>query len=118
MVVERRAVLDAAEYFDDFLELRRRLDRVPGVQAALLHDGEVVGSIAHGEAALGGAALTTDHRFRIASHSKTFTATAVVQLAERGRLRLDDTVATWLPHLGSAGVGAATLRELLAHGAG
>src|SRR5688500_15657843 len=105
MVVERRAVLDAAEYFDAFVELRRRLDRVPGVQAAVLHDGEVVGSIAHGEAELGGAALTTDHRFRIASHSKTFTATAVVQLAERGRLRLDDTVGDWLPELAGTGIG-------------
>ena len=46
-----------------------------------------------------GTPLTTEHRFRIASHSKTFTATAVVQLAEQGRLRLDDTVGHWLADL-------------------
>jgi CubicO group peptidase (beta-lactamase class C family) len=118
-VVARQAVVDAGRALDSFLALRHALDRVPGVQAAVLHDGEVVTSVAHGVADVDtGRPLTTDHRFRIASHSKTFTATAVAQLAERGRLRLDDPVATWLPHLAAAGVGAATLRELLAHGAG
>ena len=36
--------------------------------------------------------LTPGHRFRIASHSKTFTATAVMRLVDQGRLRLDDPV--------------------------
>jgi len=33
----------------------------------------------------------------VASHSNTFTATAVLRLAERGRLRLDDTPGGHLP---------------------
>ncbi len=85
----------------------------------MLHEGDIVLSTAHGLADVAaGVPLTTAHRFRIASHSKTFTATAVVRLAEVGALRLDDTVGTWLPELADSGLAAVTLRELLAHGGG
>jgi CubicO group peptidase (beta-lactamase class C family) len=43
--------------------------------------------------------MTPEHVFRVASHSKMFTATAVMQLVEHGKLRLDDRAAayvTWL----------------------
>ncbi len=119
MTIERTAVVDACAYFEQFLEFRQRFERVPGIQAAVLHDDEIVLSCAHGLAdAEAGTPLTTDHRFRIASHSKTFTATAVVRLAEQGRLRLDDTAGKWVEELGATGLGAVTLRELLAHGGG
>lgn len=36
--------------------------------------------------------MTPDTRFRMASHSKLFTATANMQLREQGMLRLDDPV--------------------------
>ena len=76
-------------------------------------------SSAHGVADLAAQVpLTTEHRFRIASHSKTFTATAIVQLAAEGRLRLDDTLGERLPELAGTALGAVTLRELLAHGGG
>jgi CubicO group peptidase (beta-lactamase class C family) len=115
----RTAVLDAARQFDSWLAFQQRLARVPGVQAAVLHDDEVVLSSAYGFADLeAGTPLTTSHRFRIASHSKTFTATAVVRLAERGVLHLDDAVSRWLPFLAGSGVAAVTLRELLAHAGG
>jgi CubicO group peptidase (beta-lactamase class C family) len=119
MALQRSAVIDACAYFDTWLAYRRRLDRIPGIQAAVLHDGDVVLETAHGLADVeAGIALTTTHRFRIASHSKTFTATAVVRLAEQGVLRLDDTLGQWLPDLATADIAGATLRELLAHGGG
>jgi CubicO group peptidase (beta-lactamase class C family) len=119
MSLDRSAVLDACAYFDTWLAYRRRLDRIPGIQAAVLHDGEVVLETAHGVADVAaGTALTTADRFRIASHSKTFTATAVVRLAEQGVLRLDDTIGQWLADLATADIAGATLRELLAHGGG
>jgi CubicO group peptidase (beta-lactamase class C family) len=62
--------------------------------------------------------MTTAHRFRIASHSKTFTAAAVVRLAEHGALRLDDPVGQWVDELATAPIARVTLRELLAHGSG
>ena len=42
------AVADAARYFDRWLAFRQRYERVPGVQAAVLHDDAVVLSCAHG----------------------------------------------------------------------
>jgi CubicO group peptidase (beta-lactamase class C family) len=59
-------------------------------------------------------AMTPEHIFRIASHSKTFTATAIMQLVEQGRLRLDDRASASLPWLSSE----ATIRQLLNHAAG
>jgi CubicO group peptidase (beta-lactamase class C family) len=65
-----------------------------------------------------GEPLTREHLFRIASHSKTFTATAVLQLVEAGRLRLDDPVVQWVPALTGTGLAAVTVRELLGHQGG
>src|ERR687898_490368 len=119
MPLDRQAVVDACGYAGTWWAYRAEKDRVPGIQAAVLLGDEVLHSSACGVAdAAAGTPLTTAHRFRIASHSKTFTATAVVQLAERGALRLDDTVAAHLPELAAEPVGAVTLRELLAHGGG
>ncbi|WP_155371377.1 serine hydrolase domain-containing protein [Catellatospora vulcania] len=55
--------------------------------------------------------------FRIGSVTKTFTATAMLQLAGDGRLSLDDTVGRWLPGLLAEG-DAITVRHLLMHTAG
>jgi D-alanyl-D-alanine carboxypeptidase len=56
-------------------------------------------------------------RFRIASVTKTFVATVVLQLAAEGRLRLSDPVERWLPGLVPGGR-TITLRELLGHTSG
>jgi len=116
----RDSVTDAARYFDSWLGFRQRALRLPGVQAAVWFEDDLVLSVAHGSADVeAGVALTTEHLFRIASHSKTFTATAILQLAERERLRLDDRVGSWLPWLSpESGLATITLRELLAHGGG
>lgn len=115
----RQHVVDASAYFDRWLAFRLRADRVPGVQAAVLHDGHIVLSAAHGVADVTtGVALTDRHLFRIASHSKTFTATAVMQLVERGALRLDDTIGDRIDELASSPIAAVTIRELLSHAGG
>jgi CubicO group peptidase (beta-lactamase class C family) len=114
-------VVDAAAYARSWVEYRQRTYAIPGVSFAIAHDGEVVAAHAVGKADLErDVDLRTDHTFRIASHSKTFTATAVLQLAERGRLRLDDTAGTHVPWLDADvhPLGRTTLRELLSHSAG
>ena len=58
-----------------------------------------------------GRSLTT--RFQLASVSKQFTATAVLVLAQAGRLRLDDPVGKWL-----GGWDGITLHQLLSHTSG
>ncbi|MQA33892.1 serine hydrolase domain-containing protein [Modestobacter roseus] len=111
-------VTAAAPYLQSWLEHQRRRGRVPGVQAAVRVGGRLVLDVALGVAdETTGAPLTPRHLFRVASHSKTFTATAVLQLVEAGRLRLDDPVGSWVPGLPAA-VAAVTVRELLGHQSG
>lgn len=117
--LSRAAVVDAVRYFDTWLTFRQRYARIPGIQAAVLYGDEVLLSSAYGVADLeSDNPLTPRHLFRVASHSKTFTSTAVLQLVERGSLRLDDPVAHWLPFLRESPLAEATVHELLAHGAG
>ncbi|OIH97233.1 serine hydrolase [Curtobacterium sp. MCBA15_001] len=95
--------------------------RVPGVQVAIGYQDQELFSEAWGYADVeAGRRLTTEDLFRIASHSKTFTATVLLQLAERGALRLDDTVGTHVHALvdGGSPIADATVRELMEMGAG
>lgn len=123
---QREIVRGAARYADTWVSLRARTQRIPGVQLAVAVAGELLLSSAHGFARLpgtegpddAGEELTTAHLFRIASHSKTFTATAVLQLVEAGRLRLDDTVGEHVAALAGSPIADRTLAELLAHGGG
>jgi CubicO group peptidase (beta-lactamase class C family) len=70
-----------------------------------------------GTAEDGGAPVTPDTVFAIGSVTKVMTAAAVVELAERGLLDLDDPVGRHLPSLPAA-VGGVTLRQLLTHTGG
>ena len=56
-------------------------------------------------------------RYRIASVTKTFVATVVLQLAAEGKLRLADPVERWLPGVVPNGA-AITIRQLLNHTSG
>jgi CubicO group peptidase (beta-lactamase class C family) len=55
-------------------------------------------------------------RYTVGSISKQFTATAILMLAEQGKLSLDDPVAKFLPSLTRAK--EVTIRELLSHTSG
>lgn len=61
--------------------------------------------------------MTPDVRSRVGSVSKLWTATVVMELVEERKLRLDDTVAKWLPGVFPYG-GEITVRELLNHTSG
>jgi D-alanyl-D-alanine carboxypeptidase len=69
---------------------------------------------AYGESRPGVAATLADHN-RIGSVTKTFTATAVLQLVAAGSIRLDDTLAELLPDLTPEfpALGAVTVDQLL-----
>jgi D-alanyl-D-alanine carboxypeptidase len=51
-----------------------------------------------------------------ASVGKTFTAVVILQLAEEGKLALDDTISRWVEGVPNGGI--ATVRDLLAHTGG
>ncbi len=115
------AVRSAATYLHTWFAFRQHYLRVPGVQVAVLFGDELALSAAYGRADVeGDVALTDEHLIRVASHSKTFTATLVLQLVEAGKLRLDDEVGEWLPFLTEADspLATLTLRELLNHSGG
>jgi CubicO group peptidase (beta-lactamase class C family) len=56
-----------------------------------------------------------DDQFLVASNSKTFTAVLVMQLRDEGKLRLDDTLDTFIADVQHAGL---TIRQCLAHVSG
>ncbi|GAA4041475.1 hypothetical protein GCM10022409_29330 [Hymenobacter glaciei] len=59
---------------------------------------------------------STDTRFALASITKQFTAIAILQLAERGRLRLTDKLSAFVP--GFPNSDAISVHQLLTHTAG
>src|SRR6516162_2279154 len=61
--------------------------------------------------------LSPRHRFRVASHSKSFTAAAFMKLREEGRLGLDDRVGRYVDGLNPA-IAEATIAQLLSHSTG
>ncbi|MEU5160821.1 serine hydrolase domain-containing protein [Streptomyces sp. NPDC020875] len=96
-------------------------DGLPGVTATAQDaNGVWRAGIGVGDLKTGKKRGETD-RFRIASITKTFVATVLLQLEAEGRLDLDDTVEKWLPGLvhGQGHDGRKiTVRQLLNHTSG
>src|SRR5579859_5108227 len=111
--------LDAAlDYIPQWLDYQMRQSEQPGCVIAVAKQGEVLLDRAFGRADLStGEALTPRHRFRVASHSKSFTAAGIMKLREAGKLKLDDAVGLHVDGLHPA-VAAATIAQLLSHTAG
>lgn len=112
-------VRQTAPFIEAWVEHQRRFSHTPGVQEAIRVGDELGASFALGTSnVVTGEPLTTTHLFHVASHSKTFTSTAVMQLVEAGRLRLDDPLHTWVSELDGSPAAAYTIRELLGHQSG
>ena len=88
-----------------------------GAQLRVSLHGETVAEAAFGESRPG-APLTRDHLMLWLSSSKPVAAVAIGQLWERGRLELDDSVATHIPEFAQNGKDGITLRHLLTHTGG
>jgi CubicO group peptidase (beta-lactamase class C family) len=73
---------------------------VPGLVYGVVRDGALVHGRGLGTLRVGeDATPTTSSVFRIASMTKSFTASAVLLLRDEGRLRLDDPIAMYVPEL-------------------
>jgi D-alanyl-D-alanine carboxypeptidase len=108
----------ALDYLPRWIEHQMRVTEQPGCAIAVAHRGKLVFEAAFGHADLSrGETLTPRHRFRVASHSKTFTVAALTRLRELRRLQLDDPVGRHVDGL-RADVGALTLAQLASHSAG
>lgn len=83
---------------DEWIRARIEYEGLPGLVIGITHDQEVVWTKAYGHASLDPESpMTADSIFRIASHSKLFTAIAVLRERDAGTLRLDDEVREHLP---------------------
>ncbi|MBI1405246.1 MAG: serine hydrolase [Caulobacter sp.] len=90
----------------------------PGVAYAIVRDGAVVTG-GCGVARQGtDRRVTPDTPFLLGSISKSFTAMAVLQLVEAGKVDLDAGVSTYLPAFRGQPGQAITLRQLLSHTSG
>ena len=108
----------ALAYIPQWIAHQRRITEMPGIAVAVAQGGKLVLDQAFGVANLGtGEALTPKHLFRVASHSKTFTAVGIMRLLEAGKLRLDDTAGQYVQGLHPE-VAKATIAQLLSHTAG
>jgi serine beta-lactamase-like protein LACTB len=88
---------------------------VPGISAAVVQDGELVWSEGFGMADLENfVPATASTLFRLGSISKPITATAILQLSERGKLDLDAEVQKYCPAFPKK-EWPITTRELLGH---
>jgi CubicO group peptidase (beta-lactamase class C family) len=108
----------ALAYIPSWLEYQMRVTDQPGCAIAIAHRGRVVLERAFGHAnAVRRVPLTPQHRFRVASHSKTFTAAGIMKLREAGRLRLDDRAGRYVQGLNRV-IARTTIAQLLSHTAG
>ncbi|MCG8466994.1 MAG: beta-lactamase family protein [Gemmatimonadetes bacterium] len=84
--------------FSAWLEGQIAYRELPGVVVGVVSGDELVWAKGFGYADVdAGRRMTSETKFRMASHSKLFTATAIMQLREQGKLRLDDPVSDYLP---------------------
>jgi len=116
-------VQGAQRLFSAWMEGQIAYRGLPGVAVGVVSDQELVWAKGFGYANVQAKRpMTPQTKFRMASHSKLFTATAIMQLREQGKLRLDDPVSKYLPwfKLKPAGDddGPVTIEQLLGHASG
>jgi CubicO group peptidase (beta-lactamase class C family) len=106
---------------DAWVQAEMAQGAIPGLALAIVQDGQVVHLAAFGVADTSGRPVTPQTPFLIESVSKTFTALAVRQQVNAGKLRLDAPVQEYLPWVQVAGADASariTVQHLLDHTSG
>jgi CubicO group peptidase (beta-lactamase class C family) len=116
-------VQGAIRLFTAWLDGQLRERNLPGVAVGVVSGDDLVWSKGFGFAdTTVKTPMTPATKFRMASHSKLFTATAVMQLREQWKLRLDDPVSTHLSWFkvkpASPDDPPITIEELLTHSSG
>ena len=116
-------VQGAVRLFSAWVEGQIAYRGLPGVAVGVVADQDLVWASGYGYAdTKAKRPMTAATKFRMASHSKLFTATAIMQLREQGKVRLDDPVSKYLPwfQVKPAGEddGPITIEQLLDHASG
>lgn len=95
--------------------------RLPGLAVGVLIDSQVVYRAGFGTTRMGGGQpITPSTLFHMASITKPFVATAVVQLSNAGKVDLDAPVTRYVPYfrMKDSRASSITVRQLLTHTAG
>jgi CubicO group peptidase (beta-lactamase class C family) len=117
--MKRDWLKSALDYIPQWMEFQMEAWQRPGCVVAIAQDGKPIFEQAFGVASLRtGERLTPRHYFRVASHSKSFTAAGILKLREQGKLKLDDSIGKYLPGRLDRRTARVTLLQLLTHSAG
>jgi D-alanyl-D-alanine carboxypeptidase len=116
-------ILGAERLFSAWLEGQIAYRGLPGIAVGVVSDQELVWSKGFGFADIKAKLpMTATTKFRMASNSKLFTAIAIMQLREAGKLGLDDPVVKYLPWFKAKPAGdddgPITIEQLLSHSSG
>ncbi len=100
--------------FETLLENLRQELRIPAYSAAIVKDQKVLWARGFGYADVENKIPATEHTpYHLASLTKTFASTVLMQLVQEGRITLDDPISKYGVALESGGV--ITVRHLLSH---
>ena len=109
------------EKIDQLVAFQRSSFEVPGLAVGLIKEGKVIYAEGHGLQGLGTQQpLTRQSLFHMASVSKPFVATAIVQLVEQGKIDLEEKLTHYLPYFTMADerYKAITIQQMLNHTSG
>lgn len=107
-----------ADPIDDYVTAEMERQNVPGLAIAIMRNGHVVRAQGYGTADLEHAVpVHADTLFKTGAVGMQFTAVAVMLLVEDGKVRLDDSVRTYLPNTPRSWQ-PITVRQLLNHTSG
>lgn len=104
-----------------FITAQMQTGHIPGLALSVVQDRQVVYQQGYGQADASGRAVTSQTPFILGSTTKSFTALALMQLVEQGKVDLNAPVQRYLPWFRVADPIASariTLRELLNHTSG
>jgi CubicO group peptidase (beta-lactamase class C family) len=106
----------ATRVFEAWMDGQMAYRGLPGVAVGVVQGKRMVWTRGFGP-------VTSTTRFRMASHTKLFTATAIMQLRDAGKLKLDDPVSKHLPWFKVAKPAAEddppiTIEHLITHSSG
>jgi CubicO group peptidase (beta-lactamase class C family) len=113
-----RSILQTREQaqIDAYIHTRMQAAHIPGLALGVVRGREVVYLKGYGIAGPDGRSVTPQTPFILGSTSKSFTALAIMQLVEAGKIDLDAPVTTYLPWFRTADEAASTritVRSLL-----
>ena len=120
-VQQHAEVATAVTLLDKWIATRARDIIQPGLAVGIVHKGVLIWAKGFGYANLESKTpATPDTLYRVASISKTFTGTAILQLCDAGKLRLDDPITMYLPwfELQYPDAPPITIRHALTHTSG